>query len=102
MIDDARDKFYNLTVAEWLEPLPYELKDDAIGLFTIIPAGRHDFGLTGSDLIEFIHRALLVLLSHGAKPVHGSGNSAFGWRIAEGYGETQEQIAQTVIDRWLL
>ena len=102
MINDARDKFYNRTVAEWLEPIPYELKDDAIGLFTIIPAGRHDFGLTGADLIEFTLRALLLMLRHGARPVHGSVDAAFGWVIAEGYGETPEQIAKAVMDRWLL
>jgi hypothetical protein len=60
MIDDAENKFSGDTVAEWLESLPYELENDAIGLWTMIPAGRYDLGLAGDDLIEFTRRAWLT------------------------------------------
>ena len=102
MIDDVKSKFFGETVAEWLETFPNELDNDAIGLWTIIPMGRRGFGLTGADLIEFTHRALLALPHRGARPVYGSWDAPSGWVIAEGYGETPEQIAQAVMDRWLL
>ncbi len=101
MIDTARNKFSGETVEEWLDMLPYELEGDATGLWTIIPAGRHDFGLTGDDLIEFTRRGLLALLREGAKPVHGSKEALSGWELAEGYGDTPEQIAEAVIVEWL-
>jgi hypothetical protein len=102
MIDDVRDKFFNRTVAEWLETFPNELDKDAIELRAIIPMGRRDFGLTGIDLIEFTRRALLAVLRRGARPVHGSWDAPSGWVIAEGYGDTPEQIIKGVVDRWLL
>ena len=101
MIRKARNKFSGESVAEWLDMLPYELERDATGLWTIIPVGRHDFGLTGDDLLEFTRRGLLVLLRNGAKPVHGSREALSGWELAEGYGDTPEQIAEAVIAEWL-
>jgi hypothetical protein len=102
VIDLALDKFSGWTVAEWLESCPNELDNDAIGLWTIIPMGRRGFGLTGIDLIEFTQRALLAVLRQGGRPVHGSWEAPSGWVTAEGYGETPEQIAKAVMDRWLL
>jgi hypothetical protein len=101
MIDTARSRFFGETVAEWVETLPTELRGDAVGLWQIIPAGRRDFRLTGDDPIEFTRRGLLALLREGAKPVHGSRDALSGWELAEGYGDTPEQIAGAVIAEWV-
>lgn len=100
MIDDVRDKYCGETVAEWLETLPYELERDAIGLWGIIPVGRHTFGLVDSDLVEFTRRALLAVLQKGARPVRGANNPE-RWIAADEYGDIPEQIADAVIAEWL-
>jgi hypothetical protein len=100
VLDHVRDKLSGWTVAEWLKAVPNELSRDAVGLWQIIPLGRHDFGLTGSDLIEFTRRALLALLHRGARPVRGASNPE-RWIPVSEYGDDPEQIADAVIAEWL-
>lgn len=100
MIGNKRDRFSGITVAEWLACVANELPVDAVGLWQIIPKGRHDFYLDGDDLVEFTRRAIVALLERGARPVRSSDRSP-GWQLDHSYGETPEQIADAVITEWL-
>ena len=102
----ARDKCDGRMVDEWIVDRLVELDvevvgpNDPEGMWLIVPAGRYDFGLQGEVLIAFVRRALLALQRAGAKPVTCD-DSAPRWTVLGGYGETPEEIAESVIAEWL-
>jgi hypothetical protein len=101
-IDNVRSKFSSQTVKSWLKKLPNELAIDAIGLWQVIPAGRRNFGLSGSDLEEFTRRALAALIDQGAVPVIGYNSpEGGGWKRVIEYGESKEQIVNGIVQKWL-
>jgi hypothetical protein len=101
-IDKIKSKFSNQTVRSWLKKMPNELEIDAIGLWQIIPAGVHNFGLSGNELEEFTQRAIIAILERGGLPAIGY-NSADGggWKRAIEYGETNSEIVRNIVQKWL-
>ncbi|WP_315925313.1 hypothetical protein [Mesorhizobium sp. SP-1A] len=78
--------------------MPNELAIDAVGLWQIIPYGRHDFGFNGQDLEAFTAEALSNLLARGAVPITGQDGK---WVIEHRYGTANQEIITNVIDKWL-
>jgi len=98
---DTRHKLYGHTIADHIQTVPDELSVDAVGLWQIVPAGCDGFELSGDDLIEFICRCVLALLERGAKPVVGGGGTVYDWLLQPQYGETNEEIADSIVNEWL-
>lgn len=96
---DTKDKFYGITIREWLRDFPNELEDDAIGLWQIIPLGKRGYGLSGSELKEFIEEAIEKLIDLGAVPVVGV-ESEGGWKLCEEYGDKKEEIIKNIVEKW--
>ncbi|AUZ18297.1 hypothetical protein AL509_28540 [Achromobacter xylosoxidans] len=94
--------FFGQTMAEYINTVAGELPVDAVGMWQIIPAGRHGFGLSGDELTEFVRRCVLALLDAGAKPVVGGGGSDYDWLHQPQYGKTNEEILSAVINEWLI
>jgi hypothetical protein len=97
----AKDRFFGQTIMEYIQMVPGELPVDAVGLWQIVAAGQEWFGLRDDDLIEFVHRSVFALLTHGARPVIGGGGTKHDWILQSQYGETNEEILDTVVKEWL-
>jgi len=95
----AKDCF-GQTAMEYIEKVSGELPVDAVGLWQIVPAGVR-FGLSGDDLTEFVRLCILALLEHGAKPVLGGAGTEYEWLFQPQYGESNEEIVDSVINEWL-
>ena len=98
MIDDRKNRYFDVTAGEWIEAVHFRLLDDVVSLWGIVPTGRRAFLFEGSDLVEFVRRCILVLLKHGAKPVREGKHS---WEFETKYGENHDDIAEGVIADWL-
>jgi hypothetical protein len=98
---EPRHKTEGISISEWIAQEAHELSDNGVGLWTVVPAGRLDFGLEGDELIAFVKRAILGLLERGAKPVRGATDGIHYWQIDTHYGTTKEEIADGVIAEWL-
>ena len=44
-----RHRRADITAADWVGLVPNEMEIDAVGLWQVIPVGRHEFGLDGED-----------------------------------------------------
>lgn len=95
-----RHRLYGWTVDEWIAAVPAELARDAIGLWHIVSAGRDGFGLSGPELIDYVHRNLLALFANGAKPVTGDAKKAYHWVRLTNYGDDPGKMADAIIDEW--
>lgn len=62
MTKRIRDKYNGFTIEEDLVEFPRELAIDAIGLWQIVAAGRDNFELSGSYLVDYVRRHILNLL----------------------------------------
>jgi len=100
MKKNARDRYFGHTIEEDLVLLPEELERDAIGLWHLVAAGRDNFELSGSDLVEYVRRHILNLLEKGAKPVFGVRDGVHYWRVVD-YGNNPDKIAGAIINEWL-
>jgi hypothetical protein len=92
------------TIEEYLACVSYDLiHDDSVGMWKIVPAGRHGFGLTGSDLNSFIGSYISALLEAGAKPVRAFifPDGSWEWREQVQYGETPDKIVKAILTEWL-
>ena len=98
----SKDRFFGQTIADYIQSISGELPIDAVGLWQIIPTGRQSFELSGDDLVEFVHRCVFELLIHGAMPVVGGGGTEFDWILQPQYGEAIENIANAVVEEWLI
>jgi hypothetical protein len=87
-------------MSEYIASIPDELPRDAVGLWQIVPAGRSGFLLTGTDLVDFVRRAIYALLDAGALPVRGSPGSGFDWIVQKQYGTGTSQITEAIINEW--
>lgn len=94
--------FFGQAMVEYINTVAGELPVDAVGMWQIIPAGRHGFGLGGDELTEFVRRCVLALLDAGAKPVVGGGGSDYDWLLQPQYGKSNEEILSAVINEWLI
>jgi hypothetical protein len=99
MTSELRDKYYGQTVGEYMEALPRELPDDAVGLWQIEAAGSDWFGLSGDRLVDFVRQGIAALLAKGAKPVVQATDGVHDW-IPVDYGETPRSIADAIIAEW--
>jgi len=93
-----RHRCYDMSAADWVALVPNELDIDAVGLWQIIPVGRHEFGFDGEDLATFIRTALKGLLAREAIPITGRDKS---WVAERKYGTGSEEIIETVVKVWL-
>ena len=98
---DTRHKIYGHTIAEHIETVSGELDVDAVGLWQIVPAGREGFRLENAELTEFVRQCILALLASGAKPVKGGGGTRFDWILQTHYGESDLEIANSIVGEWL-
>jgi len=97
---ERRDQYYRQTIGQWMDELPGDLFRDATGLWEIVSFGRQGFGLSGSDLVDFVKRGVLALLAKGAKPVTGASDGTHIWQRLYGYGEEPEQMADAIVEEW--
>lgn len=100
MTSELRDKYYGLTVGEYMDELPKELPDDAVGLWQIEAAGSDWFGLSGDELVKFVRQGIAVLLAKGAKPVVQATDGVHYW-IPMDYGDTPKDAIDAIIAEWL-
>jgi hypothetical protein len=95
---NKRHRSYDMSAAEWVALAPNELDIDAVGLWQVIPVGRHEFGLDGEDLETFTKTALKGLLARGAIPITGRNKT---WVAEHKYGTGPDEIIETVVKVWL-
>jgi hypothetical protein len=88
-------------MSEYIVQVANELPDDAVGMWQIVPGGRYDFGLEGDALTEFVRRCIAELLSRGAVPVIGGGETGYYWIAQPQYGSRPEEIIDNVSQEWL-
>jgi hypothetical protein len=62
--------------------------------------GRDGFGLSGSELIDYVRRHLLALFTRGAKPVIGARDGIHFWTPVD-YGKTADEMADAIINEWI-
>lgn len=99
MTKEPIDKYFGVSMSEWIEKVPNELDVDAVGLWQIIPVGIDSFGLEGDGLDEFIHRCIMALLQRGAIPVTAL-SGVEGWIPDIAYRGSHEEIAKQIINKW--
>jgi hypothetical protein len=75
---------------------------ETIGMWEIIPAGRQAFGLTGSQLSEFIRQFIFVLITSGWVPVKVDTSVPGHWKWVEQeqYGSAPDVISVAIVDEW--
>ena len=88
------------SVAEYLVTLPYEINSDGEGLWAIVLAGR-SFGLSGSELKEFVELSVGRLIDVGGRPVRHANQGKQRWIEQTQYGDTKEDIVREVVAEWL-
>src|SRR5262245_57886828 len=98
MINEART-FLGDSMEAWIDKIPNELPNDAIGFFGIVSVGRTGFGLSGDELVEWVQRVLVVLFEKGAKPVKGATDNIHYWTRIN-YGETNDEMIKAIIGEW--
>ncbi len=101
MTDEPRHRLYGETMSEVVTGYGDELEIDAVGIWQLVPAGRQGFGLEGDALTEFMRRCVKELLSRGAVPVLGGGDSEHDWIVQRRYGTQPDEILENVIAEWL-
>src|SRR4051795_6106742 len=69
MTDEPREWRSGETLSEYIKQVANELPVDAVGMWQIVPGGRHGFGLEGEALTGYVRRCIAELLSRGAVPV---------------------------------
>lgn len=100
-MSEPRDKYSGMTLSAYFACVADELSVDAVGMWQIVPNGRHGFALEGGELTEFVRRYVLLLLERGAKPVIGGAGTNYYWLVQSKYGEKKEDIVDAVIAEWL-
>ena len=95
---DKLHRSFDTSAGEWIALIPNELQVDAVGLWQIIPVGRHEFGFEGRDLEEFTRGALKGLLAKGAMPITGQEKV---WVVEPRYGTKSDEIIDKVVKTWL-
>ena len=101
MTEEPRDKRFGIPMSEYIVQVANELPIDAVGMWQIVPGGRYDFDLGGDALTHFVRRCVAELLSRGAVPVIGGGQSEHEWIVQRQYGSRPEEIVENVLREWL-
>ena len=100
MTNEPTHADYGYTVEDAISFFPGELPVDAVGLWQIVPNGRDSFGLSGSQLTDFIRRCIFSLLDAGAIPVRHEPGSIYDWSPQLQYGRSREEITSAIIAEW--
>lgn len=95
------DKYFGISLDEWIERTPNELEVDAVGMWQIVPVGEDSFGLRGEALKDFVRRSVVALVKRGAKPVRPSSQKRLVWEKQIQYGNAPDEIAENVINEWI-
>ena len=102
MTEELRHKYFDRPMSEWIKMVANELPIDAVGMWQIVPGGRHGFGLEGEALTEYVRRCIAELLSRGAVPVVGGGlEGEHDWIEQKQYGSRPDEIIENVVREWL-
>jgi hypothetical protein len=99
-MNQKRHRNYGWTIDDWIAATPEELVRDAVDFWNIVCDGREGFGLSGSELVDFVRRSLLALFAKGARPVIGATDDIHIWRPLVNYAGDANEMAQTIIDEW--
>lgn len=101
MTDDQMDPTSGISVIDWIEAVPTELDQDAIGLWQIVGMLKHGYKLSGEELTYYVRKCILLVLAEGAIPVVGDESGKRTWNPKEGCGSTPEEMADFIIDEWI-
>ena len=99
MIQEITDKYFGISLSEWIVRLANELEDDIVFFSAIIPVGEDSFGLRGPELIEFVRRCLVALLNKGGRLRVGSGLDGRWVQISQMKAEN-DTVADRIIETW--
>jgi len=99
MSQEPVDKYFGVSMSEWIARVPNELEVDAVGLWQIIPVGIDSFGLSGEALEDFSRRCIVALLQKGAVPVRPAAAPIY-WKPEVVYQGSHEEIANNIINDW--
>ncbi|MGO4571547.1 hypothetical protein [Microvirga sp. 2TAF3] len=88
-------------MSEHIKSVADELPIDAVGMWQIVPGGRHGFKLEGEALTDFVRRCIAELLSRSAVPVVGGGDTGYFWIEQKQYGSKPQDIIDNVVREWL-
>ena len=102
MNEEPRDRYSGETMSDYIVQVANELPIDAVGMWQIVPGGRHGFGLEGDALTDYVRRCIAELLSRGAVPVVGGGlEGEHDWIAQLQYGSSPDEIIENVVREWL-
>ena len=101
MNGEPRHKYYGHLLSHYIIQVANELPVDGVGMWQIVPGGRRGFGFEGDALTGYVHRCIAELLSRGAMPVIGGGDTKYDWIAQKQYGSTPEEIIENVVQEWL-
>ena len=101
MTAEPRHARYGTPMSQWMEEVAYELRNDAVGLWEIVPDGRYGFGLEGDALTAYVRRQVAMLLARGAVPVLGGAGTDHYWIVQRQYGSRPDEILDNVMREWL-
>jgi hypothetical protein len=102
MKEEPKHLLYGYPMSEWIKMVANELPIDAVGMWQIVPGGRHGFGLEGDALTDCVRRCIAELLSRGAVPVVGGGlEGEHDWIAQPQYGSKPDEIIENVVREWL-
>jgi len=88
-------------IEDYMSGLAWELdNDEGVGMWTIVPMAGY-FGLCGGARVDFMRRAIHILLAHGAIAVEPGGDGKRGWKPVFTLGETPHGVVESVIADWL-
>ncbi len=101
MTEEPRHRRFGDTMSDYIVQVANELPIDAVGMWQIVPGGRHDFDLEGEALTDYVRRCIAEILSRGAIPVIGGGGTDYYWVPQPQYGSKPDEIIENVIREWL-
>ena len=101
MTEEPRDRRFGVPMSDYIVQVANELPVDAVGMWQIVPGGRRGFGLKGEALTGYVRSCIAELLSRGAVPVIGGGDTGYYWIHQPQYGSRPEEIIDNVVREWL-
>jgi hypothetical protein len=99
--DEPRHQQFGTPLGEWITLRANELDIDEVGFWQVVPEGREGFGLTGTDLDDFVRRRLLALFERGAIPVRHVQGSDRVWTWQRSYGTSAEEMVEAIVEEWI-
>lgn len=94
------DKYFGVSMSDWISRIPNELEMDAVGLWQLVRVGRGGYCLGDQDLRDFVRRGIIALLEKGAVPVRPSNVNNEFWRKDVSYGISPDEVSEKIIAEW--